>query len=201
MQFNAQRRRAIISSLMQYLSSFTPSSAPRAAPPARRVNPPRLVSAERAVDKSYPSWLSSPPLTPLPHDFLRPLQASIHHWLPWVGYLTNPPTAPANRHPPPTAPLTPPSSRRPSATRLRLILVPLARGMWRPFLRSGITCPNCNFAGTRRRDRGCRVERASAIRPDGAATHYFPRRVVPETSQLLGRPRWRPLVEAAPPPF
>jgi len=42
MQFNASRRGAIIASLMQYLSSFR-----------------RLVSAERAVDKSLP-----PPAAP-----------------------------------------------------------------------------------------------------------------------------------------
>lgn len=47
MQFNASRRGAIIASLMQYLSSFR-----------------RLVSAERAVDKSLspPTYAASPSL-------------------------------------------------------------------------------------------------------------------------------------------
>jgi len=56
MQFNASRRGAIIASLMQYLSSFR-----------------RLVSAERAVDKSLP-----PTLFLLPPYLLAPfIQLSI----------------------------------------------------------------------------------------------------------------------------
>lgn len=57
MQFNASRRGPIIASLMQYLSSFR-----------------RLVSTERAVDKSLPPTplLLLPPL-PLPPYLLAPL--------------------------------------------------------------------------------------------------------------------------------
>lgn len=57
MQFNASRRGTIIASLMQYLSSFR-----------------RLVSAERAVDKSLPpsTSRSSLPLTYTPHPTIRP---------------------------------------------------------------------------------------------------------------------------------
>lgn len=106
MQFNASRRGAIIASLMQYLSSFR-----------------RLVSAERAVDKSLPPPTAPRLLVPLiQHTVLAPAARYVEaispgrNYIPQIVILSGTalkqhshyfPLPPTLVPPPPPPPLTP----------------------------------------------------------------------------------------------